>query len=503
MAVKKITTPLTDEVVRDLRAGDAVEITGVIYQARDAAHKRLVALIEAGEALPFELQGAVVYYMGPSPAKPGNPIGSAGPTTSGRMDAYAPLLMKHGLKGMIGKGLRTAEVKQAMVDETAVYFAATGGAGALLAQRITGNEVIAWPGAGRRGGRPPRGRRLPRHRRERLPRRRPLRGGAREVRARGVAARGRATGAAAVRPPPRRASRRLAGSRAARTYNPAHGGAVVTWVGDIGRMLGLGSAAGFRPSLTLAIIAVMSNLGWGTPVNDTFGFLDHWITVVVFVLLAIFESAFDKVPKVDRLQDRLTMPYRLVCGAVAGAALVGHGTTGIVIGVLVGATPRGSPCARSTRSRPRSTSSDAVVPDAEPGRGPARLRRDGADRDVGLGRATSCSRSRSSCTLARQLARSGASTVVCARSGYDRKHERRTRRGGRRRGRLRGRAPRSGWSSTSSSGAACATATCSPPCAPSRATSSCPTTCSTRPTTTARCPSASARRSPSRTWSPT
>jgi fumarate hydratase subunit beta len=148
MAVKKITTPLADEVVRDLKAGDAVEITGVIYQARDAAHKRLVALIEAGEELPFDLQGAVVYYMGPSPAKPGKPIGSAGPTTSGRMDAYAPLLMKRGLKGMIGKGLRTAEVKQAMVDETAVYFAATGGAGALLAQRITGNEVIAWPELG-------------------------------------------------------------------------------------------------------------------------------------------------------------------------------------------------------------------------------------------------------------------------------------------------------------------------------------------------------------------
>ena len=148
MAVKKITTPLTEKVVRDLKAGDAVEITGVIYQARDAAHKKLVALIEEGEELPFELQGAVVYYMGPSPAKPGKPIGSAGPTTSGRMDAYAPLLMKHGLKGMIGKGLRTAEVKQAMVDETAVYFAATGGAGALLAQRITGNEIIAWPELG-------------------------------------------------------------------------------------------------------------------------------------------------------------------------------------------------------------------------------------------------------------------------------------------------------------------------------------------------------------------
>ena len=148
MAAKKITTPLTEEVVRDLRIGDAVEITGAIYQARDAAHKRLVALIEAGEKLPFELQGAVVYYMGPSPAKPGKPIGSAGPTTSGRMDAYAPLLMRHGLKGMVGKGLRTAEVKQAMIDNTAVYFAATGGAGALLAQRITGNEVIAWPELG-------------------------------------------------------------------------------------------------------------------------------------------------------------------------------------------------------------------------------------------------------------------------------------------------------------------------------------------------------------------
>ncbi len=148
MAAKKISTPLSDEVVRDLRAGDAVEITGVVYQARDAAHKKLVALIEAGEELPFELQGAVVYYMGPSPAKPGKPIGSAGPTTSGRMDAYAPLLLRHGLKGMIGKGLRTSEVKQAMRDETAVYFAATGGAGALLARRIVANEVIAWPELG-------------------------------------------------------------------------------------------------------------------------------------------------------------------------------------------------------------------------------------------------------------------------------------------------------------------------------------------------------------------
>jgi fumarate hydratase subunit beta len=148
MAAKKITTPLIDDVVRALKAGDAVQITGVIYQARDAAHKRLVALVEAGEDLPFELQGAIVYYMGPSPAKPGHVIGSAGPTTSGRMDVYAPLLMRHGLKGMIGKGLRTAEVKQSMRDETAVYFAATGGAGALLARSIVGNEVIAWPELG-------------------------------------------------------------------------------------------------------------------------------------------------------------------------------------------------------------------------------------------------------------------------------------------------------------------------------------------------------------------
>ncbi len=148
MAVTKITTPLTDDVVRGLRAGDEVAVSGVVYQARDAAHKRLVALIEAGEPLPFELQGAVIYYMGPSPAKPGQVIGSAGPTTSGRMDAYAPLLMAHGLKGMIGKGPRSPEVKQAMIEAPAVYLAATGGAGALLSRRIVGNEVIAYPELG-------------------------------------------------------------------------------------------------------------------------------------------------------------------------------------------------------------------------------------------------------------------------------------------------------------------------------------------------------------------
>ena len=148
MAAKKIVTPLTTEIVESLRAGDEVQICGVIYQARDAAHKRLVALIESGAPLPFELEGAVVYYMGPSPAKPGHVIGSAGPTTSGRMDAYAPTLMAHGLKGMIGKGLRTPEVKQAMIEHKAVYMAATGGAGALLAQRIVGNETIAYPELG-------------------------------------------------------------------------------------------------------------------------------------------------------------------------------------------------------------------------------------------------------------------------------------------------------------------------------------------------------------------
>ena len=148
MAIRKITTPLTDEVGESLNAGDEVQISGVIYQARDAAHKRLVALIEAGEELPFELAGAVVYYVGPSPAKPGAVIGSAGPTTSGRMDAYAPLLIEKGLKGMIGKGLRNDAVKQAMQRHKAVYFAATGGAGALLAKRIVGNQTIAWPELG-------------------------------------------------------------------------------------------------------------------------------------------------------------------------------------------------------------------------------------------------------------------------------------------------------------------------------------------------------------------
>jgi fumarate hydratase subunit beta len=148
MAAIDIRTPLTDEVVRGLKAGDRVHITGVLYQARDAAHKRLAALIEQGEPLPFELEGAVVYYMGPSPARPGRVIGSAGPTTSGRMDAYAPLLMQHGLKGMIGKGSRNDAVKDALREHAAVYLAATGGAGALLAAHVVRYDVIAYPELG-------------------------------------------------------------------------------------------------------------------------------------------------------------------------------------------------------------------------------------------------------------------------------------------------------------------------------------------------------------------
>ncbi len=140
----KLTTPLTDEVVEKLRAGDRVEITGTILVARDAAHKRMVEALDRGDKLPTDLKGQIVYYMGPSPTKPGKVIGSAGPTTSGRMDRYAPRLMAEGLKGMIGKGLRAAPVKEAMGKYKAVYFAATGGAAALIAQRIKTATVLAY-----------------------------------------------------------------------------------------------------------------------------------------------------------------------------------------------------------------------------------------------------------------------------------------------------------------------------------------------------------------------
>ena len=145
---KTINTPLTDEVINDLKAGDMVLLNGIIYTGRDAAHKRLVELIEKGEDLPMDIKNQTIYYVGPCPAKPGQVIGSAGPTTSGRMDAYTPLLMEHGLKGMIGKGLRAQQVVDSIIKNNAVYFAAIGGAGALLAEAIKEAEVIAFPDLG-------------------------------------------------------------------------------------------------------------------------------------------------------------------------------------------------------------------------------------------------------------------------------------------------------------------------------------------------------------------
>lgn len=144
----RLTTPLGDDDVKKLKIGDRVLISGVLYSARDAAHRRLVELIKEGKPLPFDLTGQVIYYMGPSPAPPGRPIGAAGPTTSYRMDPYAPVLIAHGLKGMIGKGARNAEVKEAMKKYGAVYFAAIGGAGALMSQSILSAEVIAYPELG-------------------------------------------------------------------------------------------------------------------------------------------------------------------------------------------------------------------------------------------------------------------------------------------------------------------------------------------------------------------
>jgi fumarate hydratase subunit beta len=144
MAEYKLNTPLTDEDMAQLKAGDVVFLTGTIYSARDAAHKKLVELLDAGKELPFELKGAAIYYVGPSPAPPGRPIGAAGPTTSYRMDSYAPRLYSLGLKATIGKGKRNAETRKAMQDYTAVYFGATGGAGALLSNSIVESTVIAF-----------------------------------------------------------------------------------------------------------------------------------------------------------------------------------------------------------------------------------------------------------------------------------------------------------------------------------------------------------------------
>lgn len=141
---KKIGLPLTDEALKDLKAGDNLLLSGIIYVARDAAHKRMVEALDQGKPLPFDIKGATVYYMGPSPARPGRVIGSAGPTTSGRMDAYAPLLMAEGLKGMIGKGARSKAVKDAMVKHKAVYLGAIGGAGAIISRSIKESEVVAY-----------------------------------------------------------------------------------------------------------------------------------------------------------------------------------------------------------------------------------------------------------------------------------------------------------------------------------------------------------------------
>ncbi|MBW6464149.1 MAG: Fe-S-containing hydro-lyase [Firmicutes bacterium] len=148
MEPKRIEAPLTDEVVMSLKAGDNVLINGVIYTARDAAHKKLVELMDKGEELPLDLQGQFIYYVGPTPEKPGQAIGSAGPTTSGRMDAYTPKMLERGMKACIGKGLRNQAVRDALIKYKGVYLAAVGGAGALLSKRITKSEVVAYPELG-------------------------------------------------------------------------------------------------------------------------------------------------------------------------------------------------------------------------------------------------------------------------------------------------------------------------------------------------------------------
>ena len=144
----KLVTPLDDQSVERLKIGDRVLLSGYVYSARDAAHKKLIDLLDRGEQLPFDVKGQVIYFVGPTPARPGRPIGSAGPTTSSRMDKYSPRLIEKGLKGMIGKGMRSEAVKEAIKRYRAVYFAATGGAGALLAKRVKKAEIIAYEDLG-------------------------------------------------------------------------------------------------------------------------------------------------------------------------------------------------------------------------------------------------------------------------------------------------------------------------------------------------------------------
>lgn len=143
-----ITTPLTKEKVEKLKAGDYVYITGTIYSARDAAHKRLYEAMSEGKEIPIELNNVIFYYLGPTPERPGQVIGSAGPTTSSRMDKYTPLFLQKGLKGMIGKGVRNRDVIEAMTNNKAVYFAAVGGAGALLSKKIKSSKIIAYEDLG-------------------------------------------------------------------------------------------------------------------------------------------------------------------------------------------------------------------------------------------------------------------------------------------------------------------------------------------------------------------
>ena len=143
--MRKVTLPLKQEDIETLHAGEAVLLSGTIYTARDAAHKRLCEMLEKKEELPFDLQGQTIYYVGPTPAGPGQIIGSAGPTTASRMDPYVPLLAEHGLKGMIGKGKRSKKVKQAVVEHGMIYFVCTGGAGALLSHCIVKRKMVAFP----------------------------------------------------------------------------------------------------------------------------------------------------------------------------------------------------------------------------------------------------------------------------------------------------------------------------------------------------------------------
>lgn len=148
MEPKRIKAPLNDEDVLALKAGNNVLISGVIFTARDAAHKKLIELMKENEPLPLDLQGQIIYYVGPTPARPGQVIGSAGPTTSGRMDAYTPMMLERGMKACIGKGLRNQAVKDALQQQKALYLAAVGGAGALLSKKIKKSEVVAYPELG-------------------------------------------------------------------------------------------------------------------------------------------------------------------------------------------------------------------------------------------------------------------------------------------------------------------------------------------------------------------